>query len=486
MSHAAAMTQISKTVQSKYLGLNTDQSDSATGQDLTEKINQAYKEMCRLIKLKEAQRSLHQHKNITITEEWYYRTLQAQFPEFRSLSYSGSKDILELETYDAPMYWVYNGQSPFYIGHPHMAYRFKFSPNGVAGMQNVSKEVLLERLSIKRGTHPHNSNGSSSNFNDICTGPDNPFFRELSNRRGIKSISDFKSNISLALRWMRTYNVNDSYSTRTWTLPGWAGEDETSAIGRQVKSTLFNENESPELKQSMSKALMEAYNYLKEPGEYNDIFTLETRLFFKELVSGFPEAPEDRSFFLTGIMNLLSSAAQGGDEITEVRLIKHQLSDNLDTLRERNSVADCLIGSEEADYLNHSFLRIAKYIYALYLFQALYQVFLVLGRRDNSFMLTNRYTALPLLFRDMAEPIVKNRPPAAGYSRMFLHRLLAKQFTPMLESHNAIRCEEVFKDYTQTIDNLFTLLPNAALRDRDKERWMGCLFAEYNAADNNN
>jgi len=149
----------------------------------------------------------------TFDSKWFARTLKHNFPEVMSLAtenYMG-KDLYTLETQKAPMELVHKGENCFYRTPNVFSYKLSFAP-GYAWFENKTNwgSSFIEDLQYTPGTHPHASEDNTRKFTRICTGRDNPFFQQLT-QINKESDEQIKSMLRLALRWMRTYNINDAY-----------------------------------------------------------------------------------------------------------------------------------------------------------------------------------------------------------------------------------------------------------------------------------
>jgi hypothetical protein len=247
-------------VKEKYLGIhvNTKEYD----EDALEKEILGLQKKLRELCIEQRKRSsLAGSEKITFGDDWE-KQLKLTYPEFSNLFYTGGAAGLKLETHNAPLIWVYNGLNPFYKTDFIYAYSFQFTPKGAYKFTNItdalprvslseetqnSGHLLVTNLNrlgdspvsrlemcypetfgatrttgtelsklrlLDRSSHPHAADKQPT-FSDICVGS-NEFLNSLVGIRYGAKLSDtmmgFKNSIKMALRWMNTYNCNDSYN----------------------------------------------------------------------------------------------------------------------------------------------------------------------------------------------------------------------------------------------------------------------------------
>lgn len=149
----------------------------------------------------------------TFSDRWFARSIKHRFPEVINLDVQPTegRTMFTLSTSNAPLEMVYRGENCFYRSPCAFGYGFTFGLD-YAWFINLT-DWVSEKISGVRyspGTHPHAMGDNGAKFSHICTGNNNPFFHRLQ-RGGKESAEQLKSMIVLALKWLRTYNINDAY-----------------------------------------------------------------------------------------------------------------------------------------------------------------------------------------------------------------------------------------------------------------------------------
>jgi len=170
-----------------------------------------------------------------IDEQWWLKGVKHEHPEVSMLTFEkgsttlGTNSLFSLQTQNAPIEFVFKGTDCFYVTSGLFSYRIDFMPGYVWITNRTDRDSWClgndgdgykeEEVIFSPGSHPHASSGSQSLFSSICTGANNPFYKKLMGK-AMKSDVEIKAMLKMAVRWLKTYNVNDAYNSPPLTISG--------------------------------------------------------------------------------------------------------------------------------------------------------------------------------------------------------------------------------------------------------------------------
>ena len=376
----------------------------------------------------------------TFSAVWFARTLKHNFPEVMSLAtenYMG-KDLYTLETQKAPMELVYKGENCFYRTPNVFSYKLSFAP-GYAWFENKTNWVTshIDGLHYTPGTHPHALEtllSGGGKFNRICAGRDNPFFQQLT-QINKESDEQIKSMLKLALRWMRTYNINDAYHQRPTKHSCPTIKTPVGIVEALDEDSDFN---LPHFQITLLDTLYIIHDVLTQPWEENTpveaLLRIET---FSHMVADWDVTTPNNHHPLLGLVLALRRLARYTTDHTDNTALERMQTSNEDAYREPYIAI-------RTNPNNRHFNTYGAWVE---LYHTVYAWVMLLGARDFSVAPANIGTVKPILVHDLLYP---TRAGGRDYSLdAYITALCARAITP-----EEIPIARWFKPVTDTLPNL--------------------------------
>jgi len=379
-------------------------------------------------------------QGLKLSTDFVKRVLVKEYPEVVDLSVDTDTNCIKLGTSEAPMQFVYSGENCFYESTKSLAYTLWFKP-GWAYLTNDTKRVtlVLDELSTDQntgditvmcpGTHPHNRGGNSTGFSDLCTGRHNPFFSRLSGSK-LRDMTEFKELTKFALRWMRTFNVNDSYNTPTLNFtnnsyfPAWVcsleAQRATSGLKESIAATNLLYSEFVEELVS----LMEwSHRKLQDWDSAKKLEEIDGLVKFSDFDYGMPitgielNIPTSVSNFVEKICCAdIKGTAHGRvvlglqDALMDIsagEITNEDIEVNRDILRQAKRTAGMTnTGESSIQYAFVYTAMVTQYMALMQVYQTAYAWLMALMVASEEVMIVSWYPASSILLNDMMRPSI--------------------------------------------------------------------------------